>query len=156
MNRIMQEKWSWVDGSHGLRKGLMDMLTDADLTFNPGGTNMTLGELCREMGEVQHAYNESFKTFTTDFAYRNPGVETSVEKLKTWFAALDAEMEKTLSAFSDEDLSKTIDRGGGYQMPVELQVEVYLQALLIFFGKASIYAKAMNKTLPESFQSWIG
>jgi hypothetical protein len=60
-----------------------------------------------------------------------------------------------ISAFSDEDLKKTVDRGG-YMMPVELQLDVYLQALLIFFGKATIYLKAMNKPLPQQIQEYIG
>jgi hypothetical protein len=41
-------------------------------------------------------------------------------------------------------------------MPVELQLDVYLQALLIFFGKATIYLKAMNKALPQYIQEYIG
>jgi hypothetical protein len=41
-------------------------------------------------------------------------------------------------------------------MPVELQLDVYRHALLIFFGKASIYIKAMNRSLPEQIQSFIG
>jgi hypothetical protein len=52
-------------------------------------------------------------------------------------------------------LKKTIDRGG-YAMPVDLQLDVYLQALLIFFGKATIYLKAMNKKVPEQIQEYIG
>jgi hypothetical protein len=52
-------------------------------------------------------------------------------------------------------LKKTIDRSG-YPMPVELQLDVYLQALLIFFGKATIYFKAMNKALPQQIQEYIG
>jgi hypothetical protein len=41
-------------------------------------------------------------------------------------------------------------------MPVELQLDVYLQALLIFLGKATIYLKAMNKPLPQPIQEYIG
>ena len=50
---------------------------------------------------------------------------------------------------------RTIDRGG-FSMPVELQLDVYLQALLIFLGKATVYFKAMNKALPQNFQEYIG
>jgi hypothetical protein len=46
----MQEKWSWIDGSHEMRTRMLAILSDSDLTFNPGGQNMTLGALCREMG----------------------------------------------------------------------------------------------------------
>jgi len=158
MNRYMQEKWAWIEGSHGMRTGILDALSDADLAFNPGGQNMTLGALIREMGEVEHSYIQSLKTFKQDWAYRNTdaGMATSIAKLKTWFEALDADLQAAASAFSDEDLAKTVERPGGYAMPVDMQLDVYLQALLIFFGKVTIFLKAMNKPLPEAVQEYIG
>ena len=158
MNRYMLEKWSWIEGAHGMRSQLLDSLSDADLAFSPGGQNMTLGALCREMGEVEYSYIQSLKTFRQDWSYRNreEGLESSVAQLKAWFQTLDDELKATVDAFSDEDLQKTVDRGGGFSMPVELQLDVYLQALLIFLGKATIYFKAMNKALPQYFQEYIG
>ncbi len=157
MNRSMLEKWSWIDGTHAMRSQLLDILSDADLAFNPGGQNMTLGALCREMGEIEHSYVQSLKTFQQDWSYHNgeANLESSVARLKAWFQTLDDELKATISAFSDEDLKKTVDRGG-YMMPVELQLDVYLQALLIFFGKATVYLKAMNKPLPQQIQEYIG
>ncbi|HYL45346.1 MAG TPA: hypothetical protein VEU97_18355 [Ktedonobacteraceae bacterium] len=157
MNRYMQEKWPWIEGSHGMRTQLLDVLSDADLAFNPGGQNMALGALCREMGEIEHSYVQSLITFKQDWSYRNEEAEldSSVARLKTWFQTLDDEMKAAVSALADEDLTKTIDRGG-FAMPVELQLDVYLQALLIFFGKATIYLKAMNKPLPQQIQEYIG
>ena len=157
MNRYMQEKWSWIEGSHGLRTQLLDSLSDVDLAFNPGGQNMTLGALCRQSGEIEYSYIQSLKTLKQDWSYRNieAGLESNVAQLKAWFQVLDEEMKATVAALSDEDLQKTVDRGG-YAMPVELQLDVYLQALLIFFGKATIYLKAMNKPLPQHIEEYIG
>jgi hypothetical protein len=158
MNRFMQEKWSWIEGSHAMRAGLLNTLNDAELAFNPGGQNVTLGALFRQMGEIEHSYIQSLQTFKQDWSYRNTesGLDTSIARLKAWYQTLDKQMEAVVSAFSDEDLQKLVDRSGGYQMPVELQLEVYLQALLIFFGKATIYLKAMNKPLPDAVQEYIG
>lgn len=50
MNRYYQEKWSWIEGAHFMRTQLLEVLSDADLAFNPGGDAMSLGALCREMG----------------------------------------------------------------------------------------------------------
>ena len=157
MNRYMQEKWSWIDGSHEMRTRMLAILSDGDLAFNPGGQNMTLGALCREMGEIEYAYVRSLKTFTIDWTYRNTeaGLDASVERLKAWFESLDGDMKATVEAFSDEDLTKTIDRGG-YSMPVETQLDVYIQANLIFLGKASIYLKATDRPLPKDWKEWIG
>ena len=157
MNRYMTEKWSWIEGTHQMRSQLLDILSDADLTFNPGGQNMTLGALCRQLGEVEYSYAQSLKTLQQDWSYRNEeaALERSVARLKDWFQRLDDELKATATALSDEDLKKTVDRGG-FAMPVDLQLDVYLQVLLIFFGKATIYLKAMNKPLPQQIQEYIG
>jgi hypothetical protein len=158
MNRFMQEMWPWIEGSHAMRTGLLHILNDADLAFTPGGQNMILGALFRQMGEVEHSYIQSLKTFQQDWSYRHTeaGLDSSIAKLEAWFQALDTEMEAIVAAFSDDDLQKLVDRSGGNRVPVVFQLEVYLQALLIFFGKATIYLKAMNKPLPEAVQEYIG
>ena len=157
MNRYMQEKWPWIEGTHGMRSQLLDILSDADLAFSPGGQNMTLGALCRQLGEIEHSYIQSLQTFKQDWSYRNTeaGLDSNVTRLKTWFQTLDDELKAAASALSDEDLTRMVDRGG-FALTVELQLDVYLQALLIFFGKATIYLKAMNKALPEQINEYIG
>ena len=158
MNRYLQDKYSWIEGCHALRMGVLDALTDSDLDFCPGGQNMSLGALLRESGEIEHSYVESLKTFKQDWSYRNAeaGLETSVARLRAWYQMLDDALKAVVSAFSDEDLTKQVERSGSNLMPVEMQLDVYLQALLIFFGKASIYLKAMNKPLPEGMSEFIG
>jgi hypothetical protein len=153
----MGEKWLWIDGSVTMRDELLDGLTDADLAFTPGGANMPLGELIREMGEVQQSYLTGVETLVQDFTYRNPdpGIEHSVERLRAWFHQLDAKLSEVASGFTDDDLNKKVVRAGGYEMPVEMSLDVYVQALLIFFGKAAVYLKAMNKPLPPLIADWI-
>src|SRR5687767_2758647 len=153
MNRFMEEQWPMFEGTHAMRAELLGTLSDADLGFNPGGQNMTLGALFREMGEIEYSYIQSLKTLKQDFNYRNtePDLDCSGSKIKAWYDKLDGEMKATLAAFSDDDLKKTVDRGG-FSPSVETQIQIYLQALLIFFGKATIYVKMMNKTLPKQFQ----
>ncbi len=157
MNKLMQETWSMYAGTHNMRSEMLDRLTDADLSFSPGGQTMTLGALCKEFGEIEQSYIDSLTALTQNFDYRNtdPGLETSLARLKEWFHALDSKMQSTLAAMSDADLQKTIDRNG-FAPTIDVQMQIYLQALLIFFGKATIYFKAMNKPLPESVQAWIG
>ena len=64
-------------------------------------------------------------------------------------------MQAVIAAFSDGDVNKAIDRGGE-AVTVAFQLDVYLQAVLIFLGKATIYLKAMNKPLPQQIQEYIG
>ncbi len=84
-----------------------------------------------------------------------PGLEGSSERLLAWFHELDVELKTIASAFSDDDLAKTITRESGFEMPIEMSLDVYLQALLIFLGKAVVYLKAMSKPLPEAVKDWI-
>jgi uncharacterized damage-inducible protein DinB len=153
----MQEKWPWLEEVQGMRWQLLDILSNADLAFSPGRQNGTLGALLRKMGDIEYAYIQSLNTGRQDWSYRNTeaGLESNIARLKAWFQALDDEMQATISAFSNEDLKKTIDRGG-FNSTVEREVDHYGEALLIFFGKATIYLKAMNKPVPESIESTIG
>jgi uncharacterized damage-inducible protein DinB len=158
MNSFVNEFWQIFEATQALRSQLMEVLTDADLAFSPGGNTLTLGALCRELGECEHTYVQSFKTFKHDYAYRNdePGLETSVEKLKTWFTALDADLKAAVAGLSEEELNKIIDRGNGFMIPARVQSHIYKEALLIFYGKASIYLRALGKSMPEQWQTWIG
>ena len=157
MNRIMNETWPWIEAAHGMRSQVLDILSNADLTFTPGGQNTTMGALCREMGETEYAYIQSLKTFKQDWSYRNSetGLASNVARLKEWFQTLDDQIQAVIMAFSDEDMQKRIDRGGD-GVSIAFQLEVYLQAVLIFLGKATIYLKAMNKALPRYLQEYIG
>src|SRR5258707_12875910 len=146
MNRSMLEKWSWIDGTHAMRSQLLDILSDADLAFNPGGQNMTLGALCREMGEIEHSYVQSLKTFQQDWSYHNgeADLENSVARLKAWFQTLDDELKATISAFSDEDLNRTIDRVG-YTITREVQIAGHLPAMPSLSRKITTHPHTMNK-----------
>jgi hypothetical protein len=158
MTRYMDEKWPWIEGTHGMRTELIGILKDGDLGFNPGGQNMTLGELCQEIGEIESSYIQSLRLFRQDFNFRSPepGLASNVERLKAWYKTLDDEMKSVVAAFSEEDFKKAIERPGGYKAPVDVQLDIYLQALLIFFGKASIYLKAMSKPATPTMQEYIG
>jgi len=155
MNRIQNEKWPWIAAAHAMRTQLFESLSDADLAFSPGGQAMTFGALCREMGETEHSYTQSLKTLQQEWSYRHPeaDVASHVDHLKTWFQTLDGEMQMAIATFL-EDGEKTIDRGG--PVTVEFQLDTYLQAVLIFLGKATIYLRVMNKQLPPFFEEYIG
>jgi hypothetical protein len=157
MNRIMNEKWPWIEAAHGMRSQLFNILSDADLAFSPGGQTMTFGALCRQMGETEHSYIQSLKTLKQEWSYHHPegDVAIHIARLKEWFQTLDDEMQAILTTCWDEEGKKMIDRGGG-TVTVEFQLDVYLQAVLIFLGKATIYLKAMAKPLPPFFQEYIG
>jgi len=157
MNRYVNEKWSWIEGTNELRDGVLEQLTDADLSFSPGGDNLTFGALILQMGEVEYSYLQALKTFKQDWEYHNTdaGLDGSVTRLGSWFHELDAELQAAATAFTDDDLTKTVKRESGYEPSVEMSLDIYVQAALIFLGKASIYLKAMSKPLPPAFQNWI-
>ena len=158
MNSLIENYYPTFELYQILRSQLMGILTNEDLMFDPGGENMTLGALCRQIGETQQSYIESFINFTQDFSYRNEqsGLAESVDRLTVWYADLDRELKSVVSALSEEDLAnRTIDRGGNFVVSPAIQLEIYKEALLIFYGKADIYLKAMGKKRPKQWAAWI-
>lgn len=146
-----------------LRDELMAILTDDDLGFRAGGRSATLGELCREIGEIEHTYVESFRTFRQDFGYRNPEprLETSVGALASWYSELDGELAAAITALSEADIAdrrivrNDFDISDFSPLP-HIQLDIYREALLIFYGKVSVYLRAMGKSLPGHWPHWIG
>lgn len=157
MNSLITDYYPTFRMYQALRGQLLELLSDDDLRFTPGGENPPLGALCVEIGEVQHAYNQSFMDWRMDLRYRNPepGLAESVSQLATWYKILDAELEAVISHLSQEDIkTRPIDRGDWSTTPL-IQLEVYKEALLIFYGKVSVYLKAMGKPRPKQWREWI-
>jgi len=156
-------KATFFEGYQSLRGQLLAILADDDLAFDLGGQTVALGALCREIGEIEHAYVESFRTFTADFTYRDedPRLERSVEALVAWYADLDREMAAVLETLSEDDiLGRRIVRGdfdAEFFSPLpRVQLDIYREALLIFYGKVSVYLRAMGRPLPGDWSDWIG
>ena len=158
MNSIMQDYWPVFEMYQAIREQILSVLTDEDLQFSPGGANPPLGVLCREMGETEHAYMESFRGFTCDFSYRRPEPElaSSVAALSAWYAELDQRLKEAIEGLSEEQLqSQRVVRGPNFALPPRIQLNIYQEALLIFYGKASVYLKALNKPVSEQMRDWI-
>ncbi len=158
MNSLIENEFP-LHATQSERYDLMQTLTDSDLAYKLPGDNPTLGELCREMGEVEYNYIQSFKTFKHDVSYRaaEPKLATSVARLQAWYTALDDEFESVMSGFSEDDLHhKQIDRGHGFTPSLFVQFQIYREALLMFYAKASVYLKALQKYVNDQWQMAIG
>lgn len=159
MNKLMQSYYPIFSLYQSLRNQLMAVLTDADLNYQLGGETVSLGLLCREIGETQQTYIQSFHTCTLpsfDYRYPDPAIANSVSALSAWFAVMDAELKMVIENFSNEDLAqKMVYRGDDFTVPIQIQLDIYKEALLIFYGKVSIYLRAMQKPRPEQWQEWI-
>lgn len=159
MNQFVEEHFEvWLE-TQALFAQLMDALTDADLAYSPGGNAPTLGELIKEQGEVEYTYLESFKTLKQDFTYRNetPGLATSTAQLREWIESIRADLNATMQGLTDADLvGKAVERGGGFSPPFAVQGHIYRESLLIFYAKASVYVKALGKSIPGQWFYWIG
>ena len=146
-----------------LRNQLMELVTDDDLAFRPGSDTFSLGELCREIGDIEHSYVEALRTFRQDFDWRNPDprMERSVAALVGWYAELDRDLLAAIEAMSEDDIAGRRIKRGDFEVedffPLAAQeLDVYREALLIFYGKVSIYLRLMGKELPTRWVEWIG
>jgi hypothetical protein len=165
MNSIVREYLSatFFREYQALRDQLMEILTDDDLDYRVGAPGASLGALCREIGDIEHSYIESFRTFRQDFEYQNPDerLARSVAALSLWYQELDQELMAAIEDLSEDDIAnRRIIRGDfdvAYFSPLpKVQLDIYREALLIFYGKASVYLKAIGTPLPQQWQDWIG
>jgi hypothetical protein len=157
MSETFKEFLKLLPHYQDLKHQMLAQLSDADLAHSfPGSPS--LGELCKGIGETEQSYINSFRDLKLNFKYRNPdaalGSSTSV--LAAWYSNMDKEMQELLAAFSDADLeTKRVGRGS-WMVPIELNLDIYLQAVLIFCGKAWVHLYASGKELPEQWTDWIG
>jgi hypothetical protein len=158
MPHDLEDITMYIDGSHMMRNGALERLNEADLQFSPGGDNLTLGELFKQVGEHQHSYLQSLITLQQDWSYRNdePGLATSLAQLARWFEQLDRQMQEVVSQLGEDDLQKQVDRTNGSIRPIISQLDIYTQTMLIFLGKVVVYFRAMQKPLPPSIEEYIG
>jgi hypothetical protein len=156
MNRLIEEE---LPGNLDLRDQLLELITDQDLAYKLPGDNPTLGELCAEMGRTQQIYARSFRTLEMDWNYRgsSPASSNSVAALADWYATLDTELLATLGELADDDLqTRQVDRGHGFTPTLFVQFQIYREALLIFYAKASVYLKALEKPYNQHWKAWVG
>jgi len=158
MNTLVDRELPLLEQTLSLRAQLLDVLTDADLAHALPG-NPSLGELCREAGQLDEVYVNSFRTFVADWDRRGAapqGAETSLSVLRGWYSRSDAALKDALGALSEEEVQgRQVDRGG-YKVPVGVQFHIYRESILIFCAKASVYLRSLGRSLPEQWQQWIG
>jgi hypothetical protein len=155
MNSLMTQYGELLQDTQDFRPLLLSLLEDSDLAFALPG-NMTLGELCREMGETEYGYVKSFSTFNHEWGYRHadPAVTTSLTALGAWYQTLDADLGAALNALTEDDIATKKVRGNWAGIEKELQL--YREALLMFYAKAGVYLRALGKNLPEIWIDWMG
>jgi hypothetical protein len=153
---------TYFEEYQSLRPSLLEILTDDDLGLQFGGSTVTLGQLCREMGEVEYSYTESLRSFRLDFSYKHPddSVATSVAALTSWYEQLDEDLESAIAALTEDEIANArIMRdleGDGFAPPPARQLDLYREGLLIFYAKVSIYLRHLEKPPPARWQAWIG
>ena len=156
MNSLFDEE---IRGHHSMRDHLLTVVSDADLGYEMPGRNPSLGELLIDMGDVEGVYTHSFETFTLDWTHRElpPPTPITVASLRDWFDAQDSAMKSALDRFTaDELVADRIDRGGGFIASPFVQHQVYREAVYIFYGKLSVYLKALERDAGEDWAAWVG
>ncbi|MBZ0293842.1 MAG: hypothetical protein K8L99_14850 [Anaerolineae bacterium] len=158
MNSIVSGQFELLDAMHNLRDGVLNELSSEDLKFHVEN-NPTFGELFAQAANVERAYTQSFRTFHMDWSLL--GTPPTVDiydpaTLKAWFKQLDADLKAALEALSEDDVqTKTIDRGEFTPMIFQ-QFHIYREALLIIYGRLSIYMTALNKPPTQMWKEWVG
>ena len=143
-----------------LRSKLMDSLSDRDLSTTLGGSTLPLGVLCLRIGEVERDYVESFRTHRLTFEHRHPdpSIATSVERLKAWYGELDADLMAVLELLTGDMATRPIQRGnnpGEFDVTPMVELDIYREALIVFYGKVSVYLRGLDRPLTGLWAHWI-
>ena len=94
-----------------------------------------------------------------DWSHRQltPPEPITIASLRAWFDAQDDAMKAALDRLTDEELRiDRIDRGHGFVASPFVQHEVYREAVYIFYGKLSVYLKALERDAGEEWAAWVG
>jgi hypothetical protein len=156
MNNLFEEE---IRGHHSMRDHLLTLVSDDDLGYKLPGENPTLGEVLVELGDAQGVYTHSFETSTLDWTHRQlpPPAPITVVSLKAWFERQDDAMKRALDRFTNEELQvDRIDRGHGFIASPFVQHQIYREAVYIFYGKLSVYLKALQLDAGEEWAAWVG
>ena len=156
MNTVFDEE---IRGHHSMRDHLLTLVSDADLDYKLPGQNPTLGELLVQLGDIQGVYSHSFETLTLDWAHRQlpPPNPITIAGLRAWFAAHDDAMKAALDQFTEDELRiDRIDRGHGFIASPFVQHQIYREAVYIFYGKLSVYLRALERDAGPDWASWVG
>jgi hypothetical protein len=158
VNRLHAEYLRILEEYQDIKDEFITIVSDEDLQHTLPGSP-SLGELCKQMGETEQSYINSFKPpYKLNFEYKHAdaAVATSVGALAAWWANLDHEMKLILDAFTDEDLDSIRVGRGSWMVPIQQNLDIYKEALLIFCGKAWVHLHALGKKMPEQWEEWIG
>ena len=156
MNTLFAEE---IRGHHSMRDHLLTVVSDADLAYALPGQNPTLGEQLIEMGHLQGVYTHSFETLVLDWTHQQlpPPEAVTIAGLQAWFTQQDDAMERAMNRFDDAELRiDRIDRGDGFIASPFVQHQIYREAVYIFYGKLSVYLKALERDAGESWAAWVG
>src|SRR5688572_12862357 len=106
MNIIAEQEFGILKETMALKDQLMALLNDEILSKTLGGKTMSLGGVCKEMGETQQIYIDSFRSFKMNWGYKYAvaSVATSVAALKAWNLKLDADLYAAIESISNEDV----------------------------------------------------
>ncbi|WP_275003307.1 hypothetical protein [Promicromonospora iranensis] len=135
------------------------MVSDDDLTYKLPGANATLGQLLIDLGDIQGVYTHSFETLELDWAHRQlpPPSPVTVANLRVWFDMQDAAMKAALDAFTVDELQvDRINRGEGFIASPFVQHKIYREAVYIFYGRLSVYLRALERDAGPSWMAWVG
>jgi hypothetical protein len=88
-------------------------------------------------------------------------VEHGVAALSEWYGSLDRNLLAALQALTEDDIANRrltrsdFDIDDFAPLPAQ-ELDIYREALLIVYGKVSVYLRMMGIDLPGHWTAWIG
>ena len=156
MNSLFEDE---IRGHHSIARPPVDRGVRCRSRLKAARTELHAGRTAGGTGRHRGHLFTFLRDFTLDWAHReiSPPAPITIASLQLWFAAQDDALDSALSRFTEDELHiDRIDRGHGFIASPFVQHQIYREAVYIFYGKLSVYLKALERDAGQQWAMWVG
>lgn len=155
---LLQYTLPAVKNEHRCTRSVIEAIPQTNLDYRPDPNSKTAMELAWHIAAAEHRFYGGIVAGGFDFSpiHRPDNVQTAVE-IGQWYGDSFARNFEALTKLSPEQLVKSLDFRGMFQLPAVAFLNVSLNHTIHHRGQLSTYLRAMGGKIPaiygESYDS---
>jgi uncharacterized damage-inducible protein DinB len=141
-----------VKNEHRSTRSVVEAIPESNLDYRPDPYSKTAMELAWHVVAAEHRFYNGIIAGAFDFApiHRPESVRTSAQ-IGEWYGESFAKSFNQLQKLSGEQLAKTIDFRGLFQLPAVYYLNFSLNHTIHHRGQLSTYLRAMGGKVPSIY-----